>query len=103
VPEGYFLAVADGQFVGVSNLWQSPESDMIRTGLTAVRGAYRRRGIAFALKLTALAWAKAQGYRRTVTDNASNNRPMLAINEALGFEKKPAWILFVANWSAASR
>ena len=103
IDDGYFLAVADGQLVGTSNMWRSPEPDMVRTGLTATRREYRRRGIAFALKVTALRWAKEQGYARTVTDNASINRPMLSINEELGFVKQPAWIHYVADWANASR
>jgi len=103
IEEGYFIAVADGQPVGVSSLWTADEPDLLRTGLTAVRRAYRRRGIAFALKLAALDFARKQpGIRRVITDNASANRPMLAINEALGFEKQPAWISFTADWSAAN-
>ncbi|HET6317721.1 MAG TPA: GNAT family N-acetyltransferase [Chloroflexota bacterium] len=97
VDEGYFVAVADGRYVGVSSLWQSPEADTIRTGLTAVRREYRRRGIALALKVRALSFAKAAGYRRTVTDNASINQPMLAINHQLGFARHPAWIHYVCT------
>ncbi|HEY3061711.1 MAG TPA: GNAT family N-acetyltransferase [Chloroflexota bacterium] len=102
--EGYFVAFVDGQLAGTSQLWSSPnEPDLLRTGLTGVRRAYRRRGIAFALKLRALDYAKAQPHiRRVITDNASTNRPMLAINEALGFVKKPAWIFFSGQWSEVS-
>jgi len=102
--DGYFVAFVDGRLVGTSQLWLSlDEPDMLRTGLTGVRRAYRRRGIAFALKLRALDFARTvPGIRRVITDNASTNRPMLAINEALGFVKKPAWVHFAADWAAAS-
>ena len=56
---------------------------------------YRRRGIALALKLRGIAYAKAQGRPTIKTWNESNNRAMLAINDALGFVKQPAWIDFV--------
>jgi len=100
IDDGYFIAVADGQFIGVSNLCQSPAPGTIRTGLTAVRRAYRGRGIAFALKLRAVEFAMGSGYVRVVTDNASVNRPMLSINERLGFVKEPAWVEYAAQWKA---
>jgi mycothiol synthase len=103
IDEGYFLALADGEFVGVSNLFLTPEPGTARTGLTATRRAYRRRGIAFALKLRALEFAKREGYAMVVTDNASVNRPMLSINEQLGFVKEPAWVQYVAQWQAVLR
>ena len=58
---------------------------------------YRRRGIALALKLHGIAHAKEQGYKKIRTMNESTNRPMLNINERLGFEKRPAWISFAAD------
>ena len=85
-------------YVGLSQLWYSPEPDMLRTGLTGVRRAYRRRGLALALKVRSLAFAKQQGYRRVITDNESNNRGMLHINEQLGFVKNPAWLHYVKTF-----
>jgi GNAT superfamily N-acetyltransferase len=96
LPDGYFLAVDNGEFVGVSNVWRcqaSPED--FEVGLTGVRREYRRRGIALALKLCAVRYTKEQGIKTLKTWNEINNRAMLSINEALGFEKQPAWIEFV--------
>jgi mycothiol synthase len=97
---GYFLAVDREAYVGLSQLWYSPEADMLRTGLTGVRRAYRRRGLALALKVRSLAFAKEQGYRRVITENESNNRGMLHINEELGFVKNPAWMHYVKTFEA---
>jgi RimJ/RimL family protein N-acetyltransferase len=97
LPDGYLVAIDGDQYVGTSQLWRSPEPDVLRTGLTGVRRAYRRRGIAFALKVRALAFAKQQGYQRVFTANESNNRGMLGINEQLGFEKYPAWLHYTKS------
>jgi mycothiol synthase len=53
---------------------------------TWVQADRRGRGLAFALKLAACYWALAQGAKRIVTDNDSDNAPMLAINTKLGFK-----------------
>jgi GNAT superfamily N-acetyltransferase len=95
LPDAYFVAVHDGEYVGTSNLWKSQGNDDIYTGLTGVKRAYRRKGIALAMKLRGIAHVKSLGRTLIKTWNESNNRPMLSINEMLGYVKQPAWISFV--------
>lgn len=95
LPEGWFIARDGDRYVGESALWTSlGEPGICYVGATGVRREYRRRGIATALKLVAADWAKAAGVRQVRTWNAQQNRAMLAINEAMGFEKIPAWISY---------
>lgn len=91
-PESWFLAFRGGELVGLSELDLSEDETLLQTGLTAVRRDARRQGVAMSLKLLGVAYAKAQGKTRISTMNHSINRPMLAINEALGFVKRPAWL-----------
>ena len=70
------------------------EVDVLYTGFTGVRREYRGRGIAMALKLRAVDYAKSHGYREIRTWNSTLNAPMLGINVRLGFVKQPVWITF---------
>ncbi|EFO79640.1 GCN5-related N-acetyltransferase [Oscillochloris trichoides DG-6] len=95
LPQGFFVALDGSNYVGLSALWSSQaDATELYTGLTGVRRAYRRRGIALALKLHAIAYAQQHQIRTVKTWNESNNRAMLSINEMLGFVKQPAWINF---------
>ena len=98
-PEGYFLALHGEEIAAVSQFWKSADPSVLMTGLTATRRMYRKRGLAMALKVHALSFAKALGYREVRTYNATTNQAMLRINEALGFVKQPAWIEFVKDVS----
>ena len=101
LPEAYFIAIRDGRYVGESALAiEGADPGVVHQQLTAVLRAERGKGIAMALKLRAVAYAKERGFREIRTWNASINRPMLAINEALGFAKQPAWITFGKDLSA---
>jgi len=93
LPDGYFVAVDKGKYVGLSTLWIRQGSDDLETGLTGVRREYRRRGIALALKLRAIDYARAAGRRVIRTENNTGNRAMLSINERLGFVKQPPWLI----------
>lgn len=92
LPEGYVVAVQDGEYLGMSQLVSDRASDVLYTGLTGVRREWRRRGLALAMKVRVLSWAKAQGYPTVKTGNEERNVGMLAINERLGFVSEPAGI-----------
>ena len=93
--DAFFLAVKDGEYVGLSDLWKdSGDPQGLYQGLTGVHPAHRGKGIAMALKLQTVRYARATGKTLIKTWNDTRNRPMLAINEAMGFVKQPAWIEF---------
>ncbi len=94
-PEACFLAKDGDRWIGMSNVFRS-EADPkdLYTGFTATRREYRGKGIAWAMKVRAVGWAKANGYRQLRTWNSTLNEPMLSINVRLGFVKQPVWITF---------
>ena len=94
-PAGSFLAFSGNDLVGMSDLYRMQKPATLKTGITGVRRAHRRKGVAQTLKLHAAAYAKAIGAAEIITTNHITNRPMLAINEAMGFVKDPAWITLI--------
>ncbi len=55
-------------------------------GLTVVRRAWRRRGLATALKTRELAWAADNGLRELVTWTQRGNEALQGVNRRLGYE-----------------
>jgi predicted GNAT superfamily acetyltransferase len=96
LPDAHFLAIdREGRYLGVSNLFAAlDDPTFLWQGLTGVRRASRGKGIAMALKLRTVRYALDRGVEHIKTWNDQYNRPMLAINEAMGFERQPAWITY---------
>ena len=97
-PDSWLVALKDGEYLAVSTLWKAQASPDLYNGATGTRQQWRRRGLALALKVKNILWAKAQGYKQIKTWNDSINRPMLSINERLGFWKMPAWITYLKEF-----
>jgi ribosomal protein S18 acetylase RimI-like enzyme len=83
--DGYFIAVADGRFVGQSVGWRSRSDDVLDINVTGVLPAFRRRGIARSLKLRLHAYARANGYAELHTRTTRENAAMVALNTSLGY------------------
>ena len=91
-----FFLMRDGErYVGLSELTKNlvlPE--VLQQQFTAVARSHRGKGVAMALKIRGVRYARERGYTEIRTGNNTRNRPMLRINEAMGFVKQPMWIEF---------
>jgi GNAT superfamily N-acetyltransferase len=102
LPSAHFLALDHGLIVGVSRLVREPKhADVLHQELTGTHPAYRGRGIAQALKLRTIQFAREHGYREIRTSNDSTNAPMLHINDAIGFQRQSPMIIFERRFEDA--
>lgn len=99
IPEGFFVAVDSntGEYAGSTGLFRVNAADFLQTGLTGVRRAYRRKGLALALKLRSIQFARNAGASGIKTENESGNAGMLSINDELGYERQTVAIAFGKN------
>lgn len=89
-----FIALDGDRYVGLTGMWISlPDPHKLYTGLTGVVRSHRRRGIATALKVNGIRYARDRGVTIVETDNEENN-PMFGLNLELGFVARPAWLDF---------
>lgn len=91
--EATFVALAGGSVVGYAKLaFPDGRPQVALHDITAVRRAWRRRGIAGALKRAEIAWAKQHGYARLETWNEERNDPIRILNERHGYRPGPCTI-----------
>ena len=101
VPELFFVALAGDEPIGYVTM-----DDFGRDahhGLTAVKRAWRRQGIATALKHAQIAAAKGAGFRRLVTGSEERNTPMRNLNAKLGYRPEPSLSVVVLRGPADVR
>jgi GNAT superfamily N-acetyltransferase len=93
--DAFFIAIAAaGSFVGMSNLWRKvPTGKRFGAGLTGVVRAYRRPGIATALKVRTIEYARSVRGRDDC-DQPRRKQSDVHAEPQVGLEPKPAWISY---------
>ena len=94
--DAFMLAVdgVSGRVVGYASLMLVPGSRSVAWhDMTAVRRAWRGRGVAGALKRATVRWAIDNGLEALETGNDVDNAAMRAINTRLGFRPLPDFIV----------
>lgn len=97
VADGLMIATHGADYVGMSSFFESDPRTLV-IDLTGTKAAYRRQGIAMALKLAGILFAQRRGYETIVVHNDVVNRGMLAVNEKLGFVREPAMIQYARTF-----
>ncbi len=83
-PKGALIAVCAYELIALSIHWKEPKAILIAT--TGVRACWRGRGVAKALKLASVDYARRVGLPLRTMNNAANE-PILRLNETCGFER----------------
>jgi GNAT superfamily N-acetyltransferase len=89
-PDALFMAVREGRPIGYAAL----DIDDVRPAvadhaMTAVHPDERGHGIATALKLATIEWAREAGIEELETSNHEQNAAMRAVNARLGYTPRP--------------
>lgn len=90
-PEMCWIALDGDEPVGVARLRRQGERGAFNA-FTGVDPVHRGRGIARALKLYTVLYARDNGIDYIYTGNDIENHPMLAINVSMGYEPLPSLI-----------
>lgn len=85
-PEATFVAVSGDEVVGYAKLSLSTARPThAYHDLTAVKRAWRGRGVARALKAAQIGWAQANGFEQLRTQNDERNAPIRRLNSEFGY------------------
>lgn len=97
-PEGIFAAIVDREVVGYAHVGLPATTLHVAWhNFTGVLREHRGRGIAMALKLHVIEWARRHGRFTLMTGNHEDNAPMRRINEGLGYRYLRAEVTFAGS------
>ena len=94
--DGSFVALEAERAVSLAFLCVDPTRRLAYNQMTATLPAFKRRGLALAVKAASARWAQANGFDRILTENDAENHGMLAINNRLGYRflyEQTEWVL----------
>ena len=105
IPEAFFIAVKDGEFVGFGNLFRGDEIGELETGTFGTKRSYRHhhREIMLAIKAREIAYAKTHGYKTIRAEIDAENPWILQICAELPFMQGKDYLSMVRvmNWTVA--
>ena len=105
IPEAFFIAVKNGEFVGFGNLFRSDEIGELETGTFGTKRSYRHhhREIMLAIKAREIAYAKTHGYKTIRAEIDAENPWILQICAELPFMQGKDYLSMVRvmNWTVA--
>jgi GNAT superfamily N-acetyltransferase len=87
LPDACFVAVREQQYLGLSFMLPGSEPNTLLQKLTGVATEARGQGVAKALKLATLEYARQQQVEQIITWIETNNPAMLHLSDRLGFRQ----------------
>ncbi|MFE3445039.1 GNAT family N-acetyltransferase [Nocardia sp. NPDC059180] len=84
-PNGVILAVHDSRWAGMTATSLHPAKGVAFSEMTGVLRSHRGRGLSLALKLHAIQFVQAAGYRWLVAFHHPGNAAAIGMNRRLGF------------------
>ncbi len=104
IPEAFFIAIRDGEFVGFGNLFRGDPGEL-ETGTFGTKRRYRHhhKEIMLAIKAREIAYAKTHGYETIRAEIDAENPWILQICAELPFVqgKDHLSLVRVMNWTVA--
>lgn len=96
-----WIAREGDAIVGISMLSYPIVRGVVTTDWTGTARSVRGKGVARALKCETVMQAISLGIDRVRTDNDSQNKPILHINDSMGYRPRPAAIQLIKDLSAS--